>query len=87
MEESNEVKIIGMLGEMNNKISEINLNIKDIKEKMNRNFAALADSQVTTAGKIEEIGNVLTDIRFRVSVAEAGVGLNANRIKELDRVR
>ena len=83
MEASNEVKIISMLGEMNNKITEIGLNIKDIRERMNKNFNLIVDSQITTNQKIDKIIESVDEIKFRLSVTEAGVGLNSSRIKEI----
>ena len=83
MEASNEVKIISMLGEMNNKITEIGLNIKDIRERMNKNFNLIVDSQITTNEKIDKIVESVDEIKFRLSVTEAGVSLNANKIREI----
>ena len=87
METTNEVKIISMLGDMNNKISDISMNIKDIKERMSKNFGLLVDSQITANNKLDKISENIEDIKFRLSVAEAGVGLNANRIKEMNIVK
>jgi len=53
VEASNEVKIISMLGEMNNKITEIGLNIKDIRERMSKNFNLVVDAQNSTNEKID----------------------------------
>ena len=83
MEASNEVKIISMLGEMNNKITEIGLNIKDIRERMNKNFSLIVDSQITTNEKLDKINDSIEEIKFRLSVTEAGVGLNSSKIKEI----
>ena len=87
METSNEVKIISMLGDMNNKITDISMNIKDIRERMNKNFSLLADAQLTTNEKLDKISEVIDEINFRVSVTEAGVGLNSSRIKEMNNIR
>lgn len=87
MEASNEVKIISMLGEMNNKITDISMNIKDIRERMNKNFGLLADAQLTTNDKLGKISDNLDEIKFRISVTEAGVGMNANKIKEINNLR
>lgn len=87
MEISNEVKIISMLGDMNNKISDINMNIKDIKERMNKNFALLAEAQVSTNNKLDKIYENIEEIKFRIEVAEAGVGLNSIRIEEFNNVK
>ena len=83
MEASNEVKIISMLGEMNNKITEIGLNIKDIRERMSKNFNLVVDAQNSTNEKIDKIVESIDEIKFRLSVTEAGVGLNSSRIKEI----
>lgn len=87
MEMTNEIKIISMLGEMNNKITDISMNIKDIRENMNRNFNLLVDSQISANDKLSKISDSIEDIDFRLKVAEAGVGLNANKIKEINNVR
>lgn len=87
MEASNEVKIISMLGEMNNKITDISMNIKDIRERMSKNFGLLVDAQLTTNDKLNTISDTLEEIKFRVSVTEAGVGVNANKIKEINNLR
>ena len=77
MEMSNEIKIISMLGDMNNKITDISMNIKDIKEKMNKNFGLLVDSQLTANNKLDKISESVEEINFRLGVVESGVGLNA----------
>lgn len=87
MEMTNEIKIISMLGEMNNKITDISVNIKDIRESMNRNFSLLVDAQISANDKLNKISDSIEDIDFRLKVAEAGVGLNANKIKEINNVR
>jgi len=87
MEASNEVKIISMLGEMNNKITDISLNIKDIKERMNKNFGLLVDAQMTTNDKLDSISKTVEEISFRLAVTEAGVGLNSTKIKEINNIR
>ena len=87
MEMTNEIKIISMLGEMNNKITDISMNIKDIRENMNRNFSLLVDAQMSANDKLNKISDSIEDIDFRLKVAEAGVGLNANKIKEINNVR
>lgn len=87
MEIANEIKIISMLGEMNNKITDISMNIKDIRESMNRNFGLLVDAQMSTNDKLDKISTSIEDINFRLRVAEAGVGLNANKIKELNSIK
>ena len=87
METANEVKIISMLGDMNNKITDISMNIKDIKERMTKNFGLLVDAQITTNDKLDKISTNIDEINFRLSVAEAGVGFNSNKIKEIDNIR
>jgi len=87
MEASNEIRIISMLGEMSNKITDINMNIKDIRESMNRNFGLLVDAQMSTNDKLDKISKSIEDINFRLQVTEAGVGLNANKIKELNGIK
>ena len=87
MEATNEIRIISMLGEMNNKITDISMNIKDIRESMNRNFGLLVDAQMSTNDKLNKIADSIEDINFRLQVAEAGVGLNANKIKEINNIR
>ena len=87
MEATNEIRIISMLGEMNNKITDISMNIKDIRESMNRNFGLLVDAQMSTNDKLNKISDSIEDINFRLQVAEAGVGLNANKIKEINNIR
>ena len=87
MEATNEIRIISMLGEMNNKITDISMNIKDIRESMNRNFCLLVDAQMSANDKLNKISDSIEDINFRLRVTEAGVGLNANRIKEINNIR
>ena len=87
METSNEVKIISMLGDMNKKINDISMNIKDIKERMNKNFGLLVDAQMAANDKLDKVSSNVEGINFRLRVAEAGVGLNANRIKEINNIR
>lgn len=87
MEMSNEVKIISILGDMNNKITDISMNIKDMREKMNKNFGLLVDEQIASNNKLDKLCESVEAIGFRLSVAEAGVGLNANKIKEINNAR
>ena len=81
METSNEVKILGMLGEMNNKLSSMDNELKEMKEIMFKNFTALADTEVTTYNKLNEMSESLKNIEFRVGVTEAGVSLNSKEIQ------
>lgn len=87
MDTQNEVKIISMLGEMNNKITDISLNIKDIRERMNKNFSLLVDAEMVTSDKLDGISKIVEDIDFRLKVAEAGIGLNSQKIKEFNKVK
>lgn len=87
MELANEVKIISMLGELNNKITDISVDIKDIRERMNKNFSLLVDANIMANNKLDTIYKNVEDINFRLSVAEAGVGLNSIKIKEINNVR
>lgn len=87
MEMSNEVKIISMLGELSNKVSDISMNIKDIRENMNKNFNLLVDAELSTNDKLSKITDTIEEINFRLKVTEAGVGLNANKIKELNGIK
>jgi len=86
MEISNEVKIISMLGDMNNKITDIDMNIKDIKERMSKNFSMLVDGQISSNNKLDKIYENIEEINFRLGVVEAGVGLNANKIREINKI-
>lgn len=87
MEATNEIRIISMLGEMNNKITDMSMNIKDIRESMNRKFSLLVDMQMATNEKLTKVSQTIEDIDFRLKVAEAGVGLNANKIKEFNNIK
>lgn len=87
MEATNEIRIISMLGEMNNKITDMSMNIKDIRESMNRNFSLLVDMQMSTNEKLTKVSQTIEDIDFRLKVAEAGVGLNASKIKEFNNIK
>lgn len=83
MESTNDIKIISMLGEVNNKINDIVVLLENMQERMNKNFCILAEAQGTTNDKLNEIGEDIKNIRFRTEVLEAGVGLNASKILEL----
>ena len=87
MEQSNEVKIISMLGDMNNKITDISMNIKDIKERMSKNFGMLVDAQLSSNDKLDKISETVNQISFRLSVTEAGVGFNAEKIREINTIK
>lgn len=83
MENTSDIKIIGMLGEFNNKINEIGMLLENMNERINKNFSILADAQITTNDKLEEINNDIKLIKFRTEVLESGVGLNAERIGDI----
>lgn len=85
METIDSVRIISMLGEVNNKVGDMGLVLKDIQERMNKNFNILAESQVNANEKLEEISDNISDIKFKISVLESGVGLNASKIEELSK--
>ena len=83
MENTSDIKIVGMLGEFNNKINELGVILENINERMNKNFGILADAQITVNDKLDEINNDIKLIKFRTEVLESGVGLNAERIGDL----
>ena len=83
MDNVNDIKIVGMLGEVNNRINEIGIILENINERMNKNFCILADAQVNVNNKLAEINEDIKLIKFRTEVLESGVGLNAERIGEL----
>ena len=83
MESGNDIKIIGMLGEVNNKINDIGILLENMQERMNKNFRALAEAQISVNDKMSEISDDIKTIKFRTEVLESGVGLNASRIGEL----
>lgn len=83
MESTNDIKIIAMLGEVNNKINDIGIILENIQNRMDKNFRMLAEVQVSTNDKLNDISEDIKNIRFRTEVLEAGVGLNASKIVEL----
>lgn len=85
MDNTNDVKIISMLGEVNNKINDIGVILENIQERMNKNFRVLAESQVSVNDKLNDISNDIKTIKFRTEVLESGVGLNASKIGELSK--
>ena len=46
MENTSDVKIISMLGEVNGKINDIAILLENIQDKMNKNFRVLAENQI-----------------------------------------
>lgn len=85
MEGTSDVKIISMLGEVNSKINDIAIMLENIQERMNKNFRVLAENQVSTVDKLNELGDDIKEIKFKVGVLESGVGLNASKIGELSK--
>lgn len=85
MEGTSDVKIISMLGEVNGKINDIAIMLENIQERMNKNFRVLAENQVSTVDKLNELGDDIKEIKFKVGVLESGVGLNASKIGELSK--
>ena len=85
MQDMSDVKIISMLGEVNNKINDIAIILENIQDRMNKNFKVLAENQVSTADKLNEMGDDIKEIKFKVGVLESGVGLNASKIGELSK--
>lgn len=83
MENVNDIKIIGMLGEVNNKINDIGILLESMQERMNKNFRVLAETQVSVNDKLNEMSEDIKIIKFRTEVLESGVGLNASKIGEL----
>lgn len=85
MEETSDIKIISMLGDVNNKINDIAVILENIQDRMNKNFRILAENQISTADKLNELGDDIKEIKFKVEVLESGVGLNASKIGELSK--
>ena len=85
MQDMSDVKIISMLGEVNNKINDIAIILENIQDRMNKNFKVLAENQVSTADKLNEMWDDIKEIKFKVEVLESGVGLNASKIGELSK--
>lgn len=85
MEETSDIKIISMLGDVNNKINDIAVILENIQDRMNKNFRILAENQMSTADKLNELGDDIKEIKFKVEVLESGVGLNASKIGELSK--
>ncbi len=85
MQETSDVKIISMLGEVNGKINDIGIMLEKIQDKMGKNFRALAENQISTTDKLNELGDDIKEIKFKVGVLESGVGLNAFKIGELSK--
>lgn len=85
MEDTNDIKIISMLGEVNNKINDIGVLLENMQERMNKNFRILAEAQFSTTNKLNEISEDVKTIKFKTEVLESGVGLNASKIGELSK--
>lgn len=85
MKETSDIKIISMLGDVNNKINDIAVILENIQDRMNKNFRILAENQISTADKLNELGGDIKEIKFKVEVLESGVGLNASKIGELSK--
>lgn len=85
MEETSDIKIISMLGDVNNKINDIAVILENIQDRMNKNFRILAENQISTVDKLSELGDDIKEIKFKVEVLESGVGLNASKIGELSK--
>ena len=85
MENTSDVKIISMLGEVNGKINDIAILLENIQDKMSKNFRVLAENQISTVDKLNELGDDIKEIKFKVGVLESGVGLNASKIGELSK--
>ena len=71
----------GEINGVREELNETKVELKGMKEIMFKNFAALADTQVTTYNKLNEISDSLKNIEFRVGVTEAGVSLNSKEIQ------
>ena len=85
MQETSDIKIISMLGEVNGKINNIAIMLENIQDRMNKNFRVLAENQISTKDKLNELGDDIKEIKFKVGVLESGVGLNASKIGELSK--
>lgn len=85
MEDTNDIKIISMLGDVNNKINDIAVILENIQDRMNKNFRVLAENQISVSEKLNEMGEDIKEIKFKVGVLESGVGLNASKIGELSK--
>ena len=64
MENTSDVKIISMLGEVNGKINDIAILLENIQDKMNKNFRVLAENQISTVDKLNELGDDIKEIKF-----------------------
>ena len=85
MQETSDIKIISMLGEVNGKINDIAIMLENIQDRMNKNFRVLAENQISTTDKLNELGDDIKEIKFKVGVLESGVGLNASKRGELSK--
>ena len=59
MQETSDIKIISMLGEVNGKINDIAIMLENIQDRMNKNFRVLAENQISTTDKLNESNVVI----------------------------
>ena len=82
-EMAEDTKVLSMLGQMNQKLNHISETLEGMDKRMNTNFRVLAEAQLTTNDKLEEINENIENLSFKTGVLEAGVGMNAKRIENL----
>lgn len=83
MDTASDVKIISMLGEVNQKVSDIGDILKKMQEKMNQNFMLLAEAHETTSNKLDKMNENMEETIFKVDVLTAGVSRNSEKIEIL----
>ena len=83
MEMAEDTKVLSMLGQMNQKLNHITETLESMDKRMNTNFRALAEAQLTTNDKLEQMNENMENLAFKTGVLEAGVGMNAKRIENL----
>ena len=83
MEMAEDTKVLSMLGQMNQKLNHITETLEGMDKRMNTNFRILAEAQLTTNDKLEQINENVESLAFKAGVLEAGVGMNAKRIENL----